>query len=335
MKRAPGRSARQIGLWAALVAAVQVSASPARADGLPIVALDLSGLSSMEHRQLDGVALENRVVVRLLQEGFTVAAPQGRDVQGAAAPGVVIRVSLSGGDLRLWYVDAGRQDERFVRWTRGEPLPELHWVVAQKVVELARTWRNAVQARAALAIPAAPAPPAGASSPLAPEAAAPATPWRLGAGFGARSRDGGADPVVTGAWSREGVRWSLEGRAQGSWSRAHSLSEQDLELLLGVSRRWPLLRRWALDAALLVGPGLHHYSSSLAGDPHPSGLQLGLVLSPELALSVRGPGALELSLRVAPGMAWPAISHTRAGETLWRRTPFRLEAGVTVRRRFE
>lgn len=308
------RSARRISLWALLVAG-QALSGRAYADRLPVVALDLSGLSEVEHRELDGVALEHRAVLRLLQEGFTVSAPGAIAAPIAGRSIAIVRVTLEGEGLRLSCADGTWRDERTVRWARGAPLPELHWLVAQKVAELARSWRDGAEAAAAT------------------DTGAPPAAWRLGAGLGGRSRAGRADPAVTVAWAREGAELHLEGRAQATWSREGPLSVQDLELLLGASRRWPLARRWSLSAALLAGPSVHRYSSSLAGDPRPSGLRPGLAIESALGVALRASDALELGLRVAPGLAWPRISHTRAGEVLWRGGPHRLEVAFTVERR--
>lgn len=280
----------------------------ARASPPFAVALDLTPLTAADHRRIDGAGLERQTVLRLVQEGFAVVSPR-------AQPDLVVRVSREAEELRLSWQDGAGGDERRVALAAGPGLPELHWEAAQKVVELARSWR------------------AAAVRPSAPPLPAPS--WQIGASFGGRIRAEALDPLAAAAVVRAGAPFSIEALAQASWSRAPSLSIQELEILAGPARRWALGRAGSLHLALLAGVGAHHSASTLPGDPHPSVLQIGAALSGEAALSFRLAGPLELGIRVAPGLSAPEVVH-RSGETiLWRRGIFRLDGAILAAFRIE
>jgi hypothetical protein len=59
----------------AIPLAVSAAATSSWARNAPTVAVDLATLDVVTYQELDGLSLEKRVVVRLVQEGFAVVAP--------------------------------------------------------------------------------------------------------------------------------------------------------------------------------------------------------------------------------------------------------------------
>src|SRR5262245_50425020 len=103
------------------------------------VAVDVAALDEEAYRQINALALEQQVLLRLAQEGFAV-------VVQSASPQILIRLQVL--PDRIVVVDVADPARRSrVVMTGGEPVRELtHLEVAQKIVELARASRAALRA---------------------------------------------------------------------------------------------------------------------------------------------------------------------------------------------
>lgn len=227
------------------------------------VAIDLTGLSAGTFARLDGLTLERRVLVRLVQEGFAV-------VDRERGPACVARVWERSPALMLT-VGCGSEALEEQLAVGREGLSILHLRVAQKAVGMVRT----LTARRA---PAAPAPQADEASPVAaapppPPAAMPidarprtedpatsATEWRLQLGAAGQFRSSAPDPCVRLALSRGGrsgaaVHLSLATAA----SRGVSIRVGELQAGLGLGWRWTLHPRFSVEAGATLALLAHGF----------------------------------------------------------------------------
>src|SRR5262249_34623124 len=185
-------------MQAALLVMLQIGMAAAA----PTVAVDLAGLDSAAFDRLRGTALEQEIVVRLVQEGFAV-------VRREQAPEFVLTFSMRG-DLLVIACDgpAGHLESVVTRpFERGA---DVHLEIAQKAVDLVRMARRA-------ATPAVPPPPS-------PIEAASSTRLEALAGAEALWRSDAIDPLLrigAAAVRASGLRFSME--AAWSHSTAPSL----------------------------------------------------------------------------------------------------------------
>lgn len=304
-----------------LLLAVAPSASAERAT----VALDLSGLDAAAYRRLDAVQLESRAVLRLVQEGFAVVGP-------TAGPGLTIRVTATATALVLTASEGGRRVVPI-----SDEGPELHFEVAQKIVELAR---EAFRARIDAGPPsdagapsltiAAPAD-AGTAPALVPPSSA-----ELSVGGGGLYRGGSAvDPRA-----QLDVRLPLAGNLAVDLSlaitasRGAGISILEPELLAGVGYRFALGERWALEPRLLAGVLLHVYSVEDPTAIDLAGSRLDFLMSLAVSLTWRPVGDLLVGVHLAPGFSSRTREHLRQATSLWRREALRLGFGLTLGWRF-
>jgi hypothetical protein len=293
-----------------------VCAALGAAHAAPSVAVDVSRLESA-----DAAALEQALVMRLIQEGFAI------DPTANAA--IVVAIASSDSQVVLSAKSANFERSRTVDIS-GSSDAQLQLEVVQKVVELARLAREA-------------APP-----PSRPPAVAVATPperdvieenvvvhepaprWRIGVDAGVLM----SATMETALSARVAIAYGFGAAVRASMSAPDgqqiSVSEQDA--LAGASYERSLSRTVAFDVSLVAGVHRHHFELAM-----PLGEQTGTRYDREVAAPVR------LSLRV-----WRALDlsiwalakigrereHTSETTVLWHRDAFDAGVGVGVAARF-
>ena len=290
----------------------------ARAEpGRPTVAVDFAALDEAAYRLLGALALEQRVVLRLAQEGFAVVARP-------AEPAILIRLRVLADRVVIEDAAAPSARRREVM-TVDEPVRELtHLEIAQKIVELAR-------ASGALLPPPRPVPPAVIVL-QAPAPPARAWEWELGGGGGGLVRAGGADAQV-GLDARVGrpLGFGLRAAAIFTAASAGAVAAREGQLQVGVGHRLRVAGAVELEVALLAGGLIHHYTLADATAASPSGTRPDVLASLPLIASVWGwQHALGLAVRVAPGLCGRSREHTVDGQPLWQRGALRLEIGAGI-----
>lgn len=227
------------------------------------VAIDLTGLSAGTFARLDGLTLERRVLVRLVQEGFAV-------VDRERGPACVARVWERSPALMLTVgCGSGALEEELKVGREG--LPVVHLQVAQKTVGMVRT----LTARRAPAEPARraeeappvavppPPPPAAMRLDPPPRTEPPATSaaeWRLLVGAAGQFRSPAPDPCVRLALSRGGrsgaaVHLSLAAAA----SRGASIRVGEVQAGAGLGWRWTLHPRLSVEAGATLALLAHGF----------------------------------------------------------------------------
>lgn len=296
-----------------LLAAGCLTAAAASFAAVPLtVGLDLSGLSDTSYRELEGLALEQQVTLRLVEEGFTVQAV-------AAAPTVVIRLR-SAGDRLAWESTVGATLERR-EVARGEgSLGELHLELTQKAIELARIAREQ-------AAPEAPPPPAPTPELPPPEPAR----WTLEPGLllGVSLGPRYLDPLVglgLGFGPPTGLRLQLSACGRRTWSDA--LDAAAGELLLGGAFRLALSERTWLDLGLLAGPSVEAFRLRAPAQTQRSGVRYAGLAAASLGLGFRPLPRLGLSVELSPRVASSAARHLVDGQVVAEGELVRLHLGA-------
>jgi hypothetical protein len=301
-----------------------------RGGAVASVAFDLRGLSAVAYHDIDGLALERKVALRLVQEGFAVVAPGfGADVEVRAS------IANDGGLVLSAAVrdDAAPPLRSTIAAAKG-PAAEWHLEVAHKVSEMARVL--------AATRPAMPAPVTAPSSPAA--VAASATPvtttatqetaagkvspavdsrWEVGLGAGAVWRAGGADPLAGLLATHAHGRLRLHVDVLGARSPGNGIAVWEGQASVGVSGvviEGPA----SVDVGLAAGVVVQHFSvaSPWAAD------RAGTHAAPGLWLPLRArwaAGRLAIAARAALGLA-RGVDHTSQGATLWSRGSLRVES---------
>ncbi|MFT3842210.1 MAG: hypothetical protein QM723_34795 [Myxococcaceae bacterium] len=293
-----------------------------------LVAVDLSALDHDAFEKLDAVALESRIVVRLVQEGYAVVALR-------AAPEARLEVRLSGSAIVL---DASMGAERARREVpmREVPLKELHLEVAQKAVALLRE----VEARVPPRVGAPAEPP-----PLPPDAGTPAPaphagvvepsgepfPTRVEVRGGAVGRLGGVDPFV-GLAFRFPLVGALRGWVEGAYIPGvnSTIAVQDGAAALGVGWAFELSDAVGFEPGVRVGGYVHTFRLADARLSQASGVRGDFVALIPLDLRVRLLDRFVLGLRVAPGFTSRGREHTVEGAKIYERGAFLVEAGLSL-----
>jgi hypothetical protein len=298
-----------------------------RAEQKTTVGVDLTTLEGSFYDELDGLALEKRLVLRLVQEGFAVVAPSEQPdflitIRRVPA-GVVVEIRGPAGI---------RHSEISIDL---DPLPEVHLEVAQKAVELVRGSAPPV-ATPAPQIPVVAAPRARVAGPSGPRRSEAAKASRSvsiepSAGLDALWRGESVDALLRigvriGIGSSIGLQVST-GLAPSSES---AIQVREWQLQAGPGYRRRLTQRIELGVTALVGILVQDYSldDSTARDTDDGRIDVLATLPAQLEYWA-GQG-FGLALRIAPGLADEGRRHTRNGEVLWRRGALRLEAGVTA-----
>jgi hypothetical protein len=265
----------------------------------PTVAIDLGGLDAAAYRRLEAVDLESRAVLRLVQEGFAVVSPSAR-------PELTIRISATDTEIRL-EVGSGPSARSRTVPIGDEARRELHFEVAQKVVDLAREAGPA---------PLAPSPPPVAAHP-------PPAAWVSG---GMVVRGGQVDPLVQievrlPFSERLGVDLAIGMVGSGGTG----IAVLEPQLLAGIGYRVSLGKQLFLGASLRAGAALHVYSLDDPTAVDLSGSRIDFLCSAPLSLLWNPNGGLLLGLQLAPGLLSRTREHTRGGLPIWHRDAFRLE----------
>jgi hypothetical protein len=285
----------------------------------PTVAVDFAALDEAAYKRLDALALEERVVLRLAQEGFAVVARP-------AVPEILIRLRVLADRVVIEDAAAPAARHREVK-TTDEPVRELaHLEIAQKIVELARA------SRASLPPPAA-APPAPALGQAAPAPPHEPSAIELAAGGGGLLRPGGTD-VQLFTDERIGPARGLGFRMATLFTSASGggVSVLEVELQAGAGYRLPVTHWLDVEGALLLGGFVHSYTvEGAAAVASATGTRLDPLGSLPLLLTAWSPHrSFGLELRIAPGLTMRTREHTLEGQTLWRRGALRVEAGAAV-----
>lgn len=331
-------------------------AARAAAEPGPVTAsLDLRALSEHTYQKLDGVALERRVMMRLVQEGFAVVSlergGQVRLLLREAGPRALLLTAKT--------LDAERS--RTIAWG-AEPLEELHLELAQKAVELARP---ALAQRTVAA-----GPTATGSGPAAPAATTAATPAPATTGQPSSSntvitpsiaqaakelkpakaadtvhidgeagaaflyRGAATDPLFWGAL-RVGVYGGLGVHLLAGIAPASSgpVTATEVQLQVGLGYRYALHPRLDVEAALLLGALVHRFTVA-AASTEPEGTRWNVLATLPVSLRWWWLAHVALGLRLAVGLADSGRTHTESGAILWKRNDFRIEGGLGLTVRF-
>ncbi|AFE04902.1 hypothetical protein COCOR_02891 [Corallococcus coralloides DSM 2259] len=276
------------------------------------VSFDLRSLSEQDYRRWDGVELERKVALRLIQEGFAVVSPRSP---------AQLRLRASRSPEGLWLEAAGPRQrvEQGVRVGRGS-LAELHLEVAQKLSEMTR----AVQPEPE------PPPPEPALPPPVEVAAA---PWRpeldLSLGLGTLWRGRGTDPLLLLSVRRGVESFGLEAEAGLGVSREAALTVFEAQGGAFFSYRRSVAERLQLEPGVGAGLVVHAFRLKDAWMSGQSGTQVSPAGWARMKLRWRFTERLAAELRVALGLLRP-VTHVSEGGTLWSRGGARLETGVQL-----
>jgi len=287
------------------------------------VAVDFSALDERSFESIGGVELESRIVLRLVQDGFIVVSP-------LADPVIVIRATLSNGDLQL---DASGSQRTVLA---AEP------VDAEKVLEIVlRVSELAHDARDRLPPAPVPAPAPQCLCPTSPSPPVPApeTPqspsppprrFALGASLGSLLRAGAVDPCAALSSRYRFGRLFLQADAGVAPSVSSSIRVDDWHLLAGVGVLFEPTDGLRFLATLSAGTWIHHFTMTADGAAEPEGtriLGLGTLtagvewdLAPSIALQTRLEG----------GLVPRGIGPTLNEEPIWERGAARMSLWVGV-----
>ncbi|HJZ83565.1 MAG TPA: hypothetical protein VKN99_00140 [Polyangia bacterium] len=280
----------------------------------PTVGIDMTALDEATFQRLDALALEKRLVLRLVEEGFAVVAV-------AARPQAVLRVRPAA-DAVVLTVEAGQAGVRERRVpVGGDNLTELHLEIVQKAAELVRA--------AELARAAAPAaPPAGV---VEAESAHGARVWlAVAGGADAVVRSGGVD-----AWPRIDLAtgrglWALHLEAGLAPSSGAGVDVREWSLLGGAGWRALARPRLTIEIGARAGVLLHTYDLADPTATDRSGLKADFLATLPASATYWIAGAMGLELRVAPGATTEAREHVAGNRILWQRGAIELAAGVAL-----
>jgi hypothetical protein len=283
------------------------------------VSFDLRPLSDQDYRRWDGVELERKVAIRLIQEGFAVVSP-------ASPAQLRLRASRTPEGLRLEAVGPRQRAEQRVRVGRGS-LAELHLEVAQKLSEMTRALTPEPEPPPPEPVPQRPEP--APQPPVAVASAPRSSELDLSLGLGSLWRGPAVDPHLLLSIRRGLGAFGLEAEAGLGGTRGAALTVFEVQGGAFFSYRLSVAERLQLEPG--AGAGLVLHTFQLA-DPWASA-QGGTQLSPagwaRMKLRWRFTERLAAELRVALGLLRP-VSHVSEGGTLWSRGGMRLETGANL-----
>lgn len=277
----------------------------------------MSDLDRRAYVELDAVALERSIVIRLVQEGFAVVAPN-------AAPELRIRLTRSGRRVQLAVQERITEVEVDLRRLR-----EFHLEVAQKAVELTRAAAAALPpfepAKPPEPEPEAPKPP---EPPPPPRAPSPRPQWNVLAAGGVLLRAPGVDPrfVLAGRFAPSSlVGVHLEaGLAPIPGS---SLSAYDGALLLGAGLQ-VIGGVFRLEVGLSLGAQLHVFAVELPIAEERMGSRVDFVGRPFVRAALNPVGGFLVWLQVGAGLSSRPREHRLRNETLYVRGALWLDAVI-------
>ncbi|QSQ19449.1 hypothetical protein JY651_29520 [Pyxidicoccus parkwayensis] len=290
------------------------------------VSFDLRPLSERDYRRWDGVELERKVTIRLIQEGFAVVSPE-RPAQ------LRLRASRTPEGLKLEAVGPRQRVEQGVRVGRGS-LAELHLEIAQKLSEMTRALKPELEPPPPEPVSEAPAPMPQTPEPVPPtplEVAAipPRSALNLSLGVGSLWGGPSAAPHFLLTVRRGLGAFGLDAEAGLGVSRGTEMTVREVQGGGFFSYRLFAAERFQLEPG--VGAGIVLHTFQLA-DPLMS-VRTGTQLSPagwaRTKLRWRFTERLAAEVRVALGLQRP-VSHVSEGGTLWSRGGMRLETGANL-----
>ncbi|WP_342373763.1 hypothetical protein [Myxococcus stipitatus] len=288
------------------------------------VSFDLRSLSEQDYRRWDGVELERKVALRLIQEGFAVVSPQ-------SPAQLRLRAVRTPEGLGLEATGPAQRVEQGVRVGRGS-LAELHLEVAQKLTEMTR----------AVAVPLAPEPeppvpeaPTVLAPVVVPPVEEPVVPppsaLELGLGLGALWRGAGAgvDPHLLLSVRRGLGAFGVDAEVGLGGAREPALTAYEVQGGAFLGYRLPVTERLHLEPGAGAGLVLHVFRLKDAGVSEPSGTQVSPAGWARMKLRWRFTERLAAEARVGLGLLRP-VSHVREGGTLWSRGSVRVETGAQL-----
>jgi hypothetical protein len=284
------------------------------------VSVDLRALSDDDYRQLDGLALERKLALRLVQEGFAVVSPDNP----VAHVHVHVRVSRAADLLAVTATSRASALEQTVRLDAAS-LAELHLEIAQKVSELTRALEvRSRTERAQAPETATPPPPAAAAAPAPRDSR-----FDLTLGAAAASQRVAVDPLLLLAGrlrlNRLGLDVELGGTRSGGSGAA--VAVRDVRAAVGLGYHISFARRLQLEPGVAFGIVLHAYEVP----DRFANARNGTLVAPVGLARLRGRWAFAarfaLELRLALALT-RSIAHVSQGERLWHRGPVRAETGL-------
>jgi hypothetical protein len=262
------------------------------------VAVDLSALDRQTYAEIEAVTMERMVVLRLVQEGFAVVAPNG-DAK------IVIRFSRRDRVLELSASGASAEVKLDMRRIR-----ELHLEVAQKTSDLARAASQRLLPEPDTTPPPQALPPETPAPPSQPQ-------WTVLVGGGVLMRAPGVDwrGVVAIQWNPARVGLHLE---LGLAPAPGPLTAYDGSMLAGAGLRL-LSSPLRLDIGLSLGAILHTYSVEVLGSDDHFGARVDFLVRPFLRAAFNPVSGLLLWAQVGGGLASRAREHRLQGTVLYAR----------------
>ena len=290
------------------------------AHAAPSVAVDLSRLEAA-----DAAAIEQALVMRLLQEGFAIDPL-------TAEPAIVVAIIGHENELVLSAKSAHFERSRTID-VSGSSGAQLQLELVQKVVELARLAREATPPPPpTVAAVAAPEPEPVAASVVQHEVIAPpASPrWQLGADVGVLS----STTIEVALHARFAIAHGFGAvmRAAGSQPDGSAIAIDEQELLAGASYEHLLADVLALDVGLIAGVRRHHFELAMPL-AEPAGSRYDAALALPVRIALRPARAFEISVWGIAKLA-RAREHANGPEVLWHRDALGLGAGAGVAARF-
>jgi hypothetical protein len=294
------------GLFVSLLGWLLASSAMAQPrSGLVTVAVDMTQLDAASFARVDGVGLEKRILLRLVQDGFAVVRPE----QG---PDVLVSVQAKGPDLML---EARTQQGVKVARVAAVDLPfgELHLELTQRLVALL----HAVLA------------PVPTAAPIPTVTPTPTDEWALNLGAQVLIRSGGVDPLIelnAGA-AAVGPLW-LELAGAWSTSRGTDLRVHEWQLAAGASCRFKLGDAMYGSMGLQVGALAHDYHFSAPAAARTRGTRVDTLFLLPLRLTTTFGSRWQIGLQVTPGAANHSRGHQTSEGFVWRRGALRLQTGL-------
>lgn len=291
----PGLAALGVVLGALLLGRVS-GAGPVAAP--TTVAVDLGGIDAATFRQIDGLDLEKRVLVRLVEDGFATVANK-------AGPELTIVIRSAGADIVIAETTIGL---RATVAGAGLTTDELHLAVAQHAAELARSARQTLLLR--------------------PGRAAPALV--VFAGTAACYRPSAVDLHSELGTGLRVDRWFphvVAGFIPASVPGLH-IFEIEAQFGLGWETAWS--RRWTVQIASRLGMLAHHFDGDEERLLERSGTRFDVLATVGAMARWRPWRQVSFGVELVAGVTSAAYRHDIDGVTVWWRGAERAQAGVSL-----
>ncbi|WPB80957.1 hypothetical protein KYC5002_17710 [Archangium violaceum] len=285
------------------------------------VSFDLRPLSSQDYRRWEGVELERKVALRLIQEGFAVVSPE-------SPAQLRLRASRTREGLRLEATGPRQQVEQIVRMGRGS-LAELHLEIAQKLSEMTRALKPEPEPPPPRVAEPAPQTAGPVSQPPVEVASAPrSSELDLSLGLGSLWRGPAVDPHLLLSIRHGLGAFGLEAEAGLGGARGAELTVLEAQGGAFFSYRLSASERLQLEPGVGAGVVLHTYQLAASWVSARSGTQVSPAGWARMKLRWRFTERLAAELRVALGLLRP-VTHVSEGGTLWSRGGARFETGAS------